>query len=308
MDNFHFSLAEKRKVLSKTGKKREITILCSVDRLLLRMMHQVLYPMISNAFCNNSYAYIEGRGISDAVEQVKTYIKAEESYVAEIDIKDYFDSIEHLRLMELLKQQKIAPDVLNLIEKYLTMKIKTDDKIVTNRRGIIQGSPLSPLLSNLFLNKLDWKMHSEGNNYIRFSDDIKVFTTCYDTAVDKLKEITNFLSELNLQVSDKKCGVFPSISRIYFGYEFIQSQNDIIIQKKSREVTSTQHRWKEARLEWKDDSYHIVSDGILSKRDFSLLFENTEKKMYIPIEVSNVLSIYSDVIFSTLIVLKHFLT
>ncbi|MCM1271336.1 MAG: hypothetical protein NC247_12065 [Ruminococcus flavefaciens] len=75
--SYTFSLAEKRVILVKTGKKREITILCSTDRLLLRMLYQVLYPLISPMFSDNSYAYIEGRGVQllQVIHRIRTLIR-----------------------------------------------------------------------------------------------------------------------------------------------------------------------------------------------------------------------------------------
>jgi len=219
-DNYTFSLAEKRMILNKTGKKREIIMLCSIDRLLLRMLYQTLYPLISPMFADNSYAYIEGRSVQDAVDCCKSYIESGLQFVVELDIKDFFDNISHSKLCELLLELNIASDVVHLIEKYLKMSVKFEDQIHRNSKGVIQGSSLGPLFSNLFVNKLDHQMQDESVAYVRFSDDIKIFCFDYDVATAMFSRISEILKEYGLKLSEKKCGVFKAVSRIYFGYEF----------------------------------------------------------------------------------------
>lgn len=204
--SYTFSLAEKRVILGKTGKKREITILCSTDRLLLRMMYQVLYPVLSPMFADNSYAYIEGRGVQEAVAQCKSYIESGLQYVVELDIKDFFDNISHSKLDALLAELNIASDVISLIEKYLKINVKFEDQIHKNNRGVIQGSSLGPLFSNLFVNQLDHQMQCENVAYVRFSDDIKVFCSEYETATAMFSKISEIIKELGLKLSEKKCG------------------------------------------------------------------------------------------------------
>lgn len=297
--SYSFSLAEKRVILGKTGKKREITILCSTDRLLLRMLYQVLYPLISPMFADNSYAYIEGRGVQQAVDRCKVYIESGLQFVVELDIKDFFDNISHNRLCILLSELNIPFDVVCLIKKYLKMSVKDEDQIHKNSKGVIQGSSLGPLFSNLFVNQIDHQMKNENISYVRFSDDIKVFCSDYDTAVEMLSKISKIIKGYSLKLSERKCGVFRAADRIYFGYELINTHNGIVIQRKSRNVETQIGYWKAAKIEWRDNEYHIISDGILTKKDFSILFENPEKKMYIPVEAATVISVYSDIVLSS---------
>lgn len=285
-------------ILGKTGKRREITILCSTDRLLLRMMYQVLYPILSPVFADNSFAYIVGRGVHEAVDCCREYIESGLHYVVELDIKDFFDNISHSKLCTLLLESNIASDVVNLIEKYLKMCIKFEDQIHKNAKGVIQGSSLGPLLSNLFINKLDHKMQVEDIAYVRFSDDIKVFCSDYESATAMFSRISEAIKGYGLRLSEKKCGIFDSITRTYFGYEFTDTRNGIVVHRKRRNVVTQIGHWKAAKIEWRDSAYHIISDGILTKKDFSILFENPDKKMYIPVEATTVISLYSDVILS----------
>lgn len=81
--------------------------------------------------------------------------------------------------------------------------------------------------------------------------------------------------------------------------EFTNTRNGIVVQRKSRNAATQIGHWKAAKIEWRDNEYHIISDGILTKKDFSNLFENPEKKMYIPVEAATVISVYSDIILSS---------
>lgn len=296
--DYKFKLAEKRVILGKSGKQRQITLLNSIDRLVLRMMYQVMNPVLSVDFCENSFAYIEGRGTFEAVETARKCIENGLEYVTEIDIRNYFDSINHTILMEKLSKYDFDTATLCLIRGFLNIKVKFEDRIQTNTLGILQGSSLSPLLSNLFLSDIDHSMDLEKIPYIRFSDDIKIFTSDFDSGSLWLKKVSGMLDALKLKTSDNKCGVFPATNRTYFGYEMIQTKDGILTQRRSRSQSVRFTDWNTAKLEWRDGDYHIVSDGILTKKDFSILFENPDKKMYIPVEVTDSISIHSDVVLS----------
>ncbi len=136
-------------------------------------------------------------------------------------------------------------------------------------------------------------MQNDKVAYVRFSDDIKVFCQDYDTAVIMFSRISDLIKGYGLKLSEKKCGVFKADARIYYGYEFINTHNGIVVQRKTRDTLTQLGNWQAAKLEWRDNEYHIISDGILTKKDFSLLFENQEKKMYIPVESASMGRIFS---------------
>ncbi|MCM1363207.1 MAG: type I-B CRISPR-associated endonuclease Cas1b, partial [Clostridiales bacterium] len=147
--------------------------------------------------------------------------------------------------------------------------------------------------------KLDHKMQEENVAYIRFSDDIKVFCSDNETATSMFSRISEIIKGYGLKLSEKKCGIFKATSRTYYGYEFTNTRNGIVVQRKSRNAATQIGHWKAAKIEWRDNAYHIISDDILTKKDFSILFENPEKKMYIPVEAATVISVYSDIILSS---------
>ncbi len=102
------------------------------------MMYQVLYPVLSSMFADNSYAYIEGRGVHEAVAQCKSYIESGLQYVVELDIKDFFDNISHSKLNSQLLESNIPSDDIHLIAKYLQKNVKYEDQIRRNSKGVIQ--------------------------------------------------------------------------------------------------------------------------------------------------------------------------
>ena len=154
--SYIFSLAEKRVILGKTGKKREIMILCFADRLLLRMLYQVLYPLLSPMFADNSYAYIEGCSVQEAVSRCKSYIESGLQYVVELNIKDFFDNISHSKLSALLSESNIASDVVRLIDKYLKMSVKFEDQIHRNSKGVIQSK--FGILEDIFCKEINIRL------------------------------------------------------------------------------------------------------------------------------------------------------
>jgi len=287
-------------ILNKTGKKRIISKLTSIDRLLLRAILQVLSEQISDTFSPNSFAYRKNLSTFDAVKRIKNFIENGATYVVEIDIKDFFDNINHDILIETIKKSKVDIITCNIINKFLKCRIEHDYIITTRDIGIIQGSPLSPFLSNLYMDTFDKYMDNHKFQYVRFSDDIKIFVNSYEEGTKAYLKASNFLSSnLKLQLSKNKSGIFKVENRAYFGYELINSKDKIYIRKKTRTQRRVLNYWSSTILKKMNANYHIISDGILSKKDFSLLFENDGKKMYIPIETTDSLNIHSRIILSS---------
>jgi len=122
--NYEPGIAEEAEYLRKTGKKRKITKLTSLDRLVLRMIYQVLNNYISTSFSQNSYAYRENVGVNDAVEQIRKFISSGSKFVAEIDLKDFFTHINHNLLIQNLLSANIDAKTILLIQKFLKMKVR----------------------------------------------------------------------------------------------------------------------------------------------------------------------------------------
>ena len=285
-----------REIVNNKGKRRIISSLPALDRFITRLLSQKLDRYLSPMFFDNSFAYQKDKGITEAMILAKQYINDGNAYLAEIDLKDFFDSISLQRMESLLGNVIDDKMVFQLIHKYLHCFVSDDGKITQKTIGIVQGSPMSPILSNLYLLDLDQYMQKEQYHWMRYADNIYIFSDSYEESVTIYNNTVLFIEQnLNINVNRDKSGVFKSFERKILGYDFVKKGKEIDIQKHQYKVQQRYSNWHDAKLESRNGVYHIVSDGILNKQDFGLLFENEEKKCYIPVEVTDQINVYSNI-------------
>lgn len=287
--------------INQKGKIRTISKFTTVDRLILRAVHQVLYDQIAPLFSPYSYAYQENKGIAAAVRQAADYVEAGFRYTVDIDIENYFDSIPHYKMGDILLKYGLDKTTNRLIQKFLNCSVVRDFEITPKEKGLLQGSPLSPLLSNLYLHEADLFFTECGFKFCRYADDIKLVARSFEDGLALFSRAKLFLeTKLQLGVQAQKSGVFPALERAYLGYRFYSFPNGRIeIKKETRSARINIYSWHSSSIKKVSGEYHIIADGILTQKDYSLLFENTEKKMYLPVESTNCLNLYSNIVFSS---------
>ena len=287
-------------IINNIGKRRIVSNLCTLDRFIGRLLAQKMEEHIGKAFLENSYAYREGKGTLEAVTKAKEYMESGKRYVAVIDIKNYFDCIPLDRLMILIRERIRDERLQKLLYSYLFCKEDLEGHIYSRQQGILQGSPISPLLSNLYLHSLDEYMEERKYCWIRFSDNIYVYTEEEDIAAKAYEDIYEQLKkEYRLPISEHKSGVFEAVGKGILGYDFIDKNGRIEIIKHQYQKSRILHYWNPSVIQKYNQEYHIINDGILTKKDYSLLFENDSEKHHIPVEVVQQINFYSDVIIST---------
>lgn len=290
------SVIKTHEVVKKNGKKRIISNLAVIDRFLTRLLAQKLQRYIEVDFLPHSYAYQDGKGILEAVMCAQEYMKQGKTLVAEIDLKDYFDTIP-LKRMEKLLEEKISDEaVLKLIQGYLYCRIECNNRIQEKRVGLIQGNSISPVLSNLYLHSLDCYFEEQGYRWSRFADNIYIFGDSRNELIEVYNTVCQRLnSEYRLKINTNKSGVYEAINRRMLGYEFYKKSAGIEVRKYSYAPTSKFSNWHPSVLEKVNNEYHILQDGVLNKQDYSLLFENDKERHHIPVEVIDHMNMYGDV-------------
>lgn len=290
-------------LLSKNGKIRTIAKINSIDKLVLRMIYQIIEPIISSLFQDNSFAYRKDKGVVNAVLCMKDYLTEGYSFVLNVDIKKYFDNINHNILYCILIDVLKDNDFVNLIFKFIKVNIKKDFKKYVLSKGLLQGSILSPLLSNLYLTKLDTFFKDNNIKYIRYADDIRIFAKSFNDICSYKEKLLIEIKKFDLSINEKKSSVIDCKlnSPVFLGYEFIKVEkiNSYEIKKLTR-TSNYEHYslWNSSPLCVTNDEYHIVSDGILTQEDYNLIFENDNKKELIVLNNIDTINIYSNVIFS----------
>lgn len=287
-------------ILMKNGKRRAISKYTCTDRVILDVLKTYLTPLWTTEFSKYSYAYQENKGIQEAVKQCAEYIEAGHQWVVEIDIKNFFDSINLERMLSMLEKKIQNRELLNLLHSYLYIMVQEDGNRYRKTIGLMQGSPISPLLSNIYMHKFD--IYMEKYHFCRFSDDINVYCDSMNQAEQCLKDVENFLEkELGLQCNKAKCGIYPALSRRFLGHEFYKKKNDIkvYIRNYKYEKRTYYKNWNVSAIQKIDQNYHLINDGILTKKDFTILFENQEGKHYLSVETCGAINIYSHVSFNS---------
>ena len=287
-------------ILKKNGKKRTISKYTCTDRVILDVLRMYLTPLWSGSFSQYSYAYQENKGVQEAVLQCAKYIEAGHAWVVELDIKDFFDAINIERVLAILARKLQNEKVLKLIHAYLYIMLQDDVHQFRKTIGLVQGSPLSPLFSNIYMQEFD--LHMEKYSFCRFLDNINVYCDSLEEAQKIMEEIQEYLrKKLGLECNKNKCGIYPAISRCFLGYEFYRNNNDtkIYVRKHKSENETYYRKRKTSAIQKIDRNYHLISDGILTRKDYTILFENEEGKYYLPVETCGSINIYSQVAFSS---------
>ena len=283
---------------TNSGKKRKIYKMSNVDRLILKVLNRGLSDPIGAMLYDNCISYRKGFGIADCCNYIRKALDTGCEYAVKIDIENYFDNIDTGVILNMLSPLVNNEKLIILLERLLFMPVEHDYRIEHKSLGLMQGSPLSPLLSDLFLIDFDSYVTSEFTNlYFRFSDDMALFfktreeaADCYEKCVEMLK------NKFNLNISERKSGVFPIMSRSYLGYTIVESAAgnsfEIIRLDKDHKVY---YNWHRSGLKQYRSEVDILSNGILTYKDLTLLFEGDDKKVRIPIETVRNINVFSDV-------------
>jgi group II intron reverse transcriptase/maturase len=204
------------------GKTRLLGIPTVTDRLLQQAVTQVMNPLFEVEFKEHSYGFRPNRNAHQAVQQAQKNIHEGYDHIVDIDLKNFFDEVDHAILLQLLYNKVKCPLTLRLIRKWLRAPIAIKGKLVKRRKGVPQGSPLSPLLSNIVLHELDKELEKQGHRYVRYADDFSVYTKSKSTARKVGNSIYLFLkNKLRLTINREKSGIRKPVQFSILGFEFV---------------------------------------------------------------------------------------
>ena len=204
------------------GKTRLLGIPTVTDRLLQQAVAQVVAIRFEMEFEDYSYGFRPNRNAQQAVLKAQEYINSGYQHIVDIDLKSFFDEVDHCILLQLLYRKIKCPPTLRLIRKWLRTPIMINGKLVKRRKGVPQGSPLSPLLSNIMLNELDKEMERQGLRYVRYADDFSIYTKSYRAARKTGNNIYLFLKDkLKLPINREKSGIRRPVNFTILGFCFV---------------------------------------------------------------------------------------
>jgi group II intron reverse transcriptase/maturase len=205
-----------------SGGKRLLGIPTVIDRLIQQSIHQVLNPIFDTEFSEYSYGFRKGRSAHQAIQQSQRFINEGYQDIIDLDLKSFFDVVNQDYLMSLLYRKIKDKMLLKLIRRYLQSEIMLGGLTQQREKGTPQGSPLSPLLSNIILNELDKELERRELRFVRYADDCSVFLKSKRSARRVKRSITKFVeTKLHLIVNEQKTNICRPINYFTLGYGFV---------------------------------------------------------------------------------------
>lgn len=201
------------------GSKRYLGIPCVLDRVVQQAILQVIQPIIDPHFSDKSFGFRKGRNQHQAIALAKKYYEEGYRTVVDCDLKSYFDTIHHQRLRAYLEEFITDKIVLKLIWKFLRSGILDKDILIETTEGTPQGGPLSPILANVYLNKLDRELEKRGHRFIRYADDFVIYVKSPRAGERVMTSVKNFIEdELGLTINEQKSKVCGATAATFLGF------------------------------------------------------------------------------------------
>ena len=204
------------------GGHRQLGIPTVKDRLVQQAISQVLSRRYEPVFSENSYGFRPGRSAHQALQKASGYVSEGYKYVIDLDLEKFFDKVNHDRLMWTLGTRIGDKRVLKLIGKILRSGIMQDGLLSQRVQGTPQGSPLSPLLSNIVLDELDKELEARGHRFVRYADDMIILVRSEEAAKRVERSMTEFIeTRMRLKVNREKSRICLPRDLNFLGYRIL---------------------------------------------------------------------------------------
>lgn len=232
-----------------SGGVRTLGIPNVLDRMIQQAIHQVLSPVWEPEFSEHSHGFRPGRSAHDAVREARDYVQAGKTWVVDLDLKSFFDQINHDKLMDLVGRKVHDKVLKQLIGRYLKAPNQAADGTKSKRqKGTPQGGPLSPLLANIYLNPLDEELEKRGVSFVRYADDIAIFASSARSAERILESIVAWIEKnLKVEVNREKSGSGPSDQSSLLGFRLFADGRIGVSPKSIQKLKSKVRELWEAR-------------------------------------------------------------
>lgn len=215
----------RRVEIPKPGKGAGVRLLgvpCIRDRVVHATLKILLEPILDPTFSDHSYGFRPGCNQQQAVEAAQRIVKSGKEYVVDIDLSKFFDRVNHDRLIYLLSGYIADKRILRLIGMILRSGVMVNGVVQLTEEGTVQGSPLSPLLSNVVLDELDKELERRGLEFCRFADDCNIFVRSLKSANRVMTSISTFIEQkLKLKINREKSKVGQSREVKFLGMTII---------------------------------------------------------------------------------------
>ncbi len=203
------------------GKTRKLGIPTLTDRVIQQATLQILSPIYEKQFSESSYGFRPNRGCHEALKRCQEYANQGYWYVIDMDLEKFFDKVNQSMLIEILSRTIKDNRVISLIHKFLNAGIMDRGIFIKSEVGVPQGGPISPLLANIMLNELDQNLDKWGYRYVRYADDIMIFTKSKRAGQRQYQRVNKFIEgKLKLKINKDKTTITTLDKVKHLGYAF----------------------------------------------------------------------------------------
>jgi RNA-directed DNA polymerase len=211
-----------------SGGERELGVPRALDRLIQQALSQVLTPIFDPGFSERSFGFRPGRSAHQAVERARRDIAEGHAWAVSLDLDRYFDRVQHDALMARVARRVSDKRVLRLIRRYLEAGVMVDGVRQPTEEGTPQGSPLSPLLSNVYLDDLDRELERRGHRFVRYADDITIYVRSQRAAERVMESAREFVERrLRLRVNRDKSAADRATKLTLLGFGFLYRGGEV---------------------------------------------------------------------------------
>jgi group II intron reverse transcriptase/maturase len=208
-----------------TQKKRKLGIPTVMDRIVSQSTHLVLEWLFDREFTTSNFGFRRGKSQHRAIKHVQQGVKEGREWCVSIDLESFFDEIPHGLILRLLRRKIRDERFITLIARALKAGVIVEGRYEKTEKGCPQGSPMSPILSNIVLNELDQKLERRGHRYGRWADDFIILVRSERAGTRVMESITRYLEgELGLPVNKKKSKVAPIKDVEFLGFQILRGK------------------------------------------------------------------------------------
>jgi group II intron reverse transcriptase/maturase len=212
------------------GGKRMLGVPTVIDRMVQQAIVQVIQPEFEKTFSDSSYGFRPGRSAQQAINRAKGYYEEGYTYVVDLDLEKYFDTVNHELLMNRVRETVKDEPVVKLIKKFLKSGVMIDGLVSQTEQGTPQGGNLSPLLSNIYLTKFDRMLEERGHKFVRYADDCNIYVKSQRAAERVMEGCVQFLEgKMKLKVNRKKSTTGSPTKLKFLGFSLYRRNGEIRI-------------------------------------------------------------------------------